>query len=567
MARIASTRTAATTTRFLLPTDTQYSLLNNGTNGNYATGSVTGVAAATAAKTVSCWVKWNIKLNSKTIWSFDSNASPQYSLNVSAGGTLQIGKWTGGTLVSFPTFPLLNRWVHIVWTYNGTTHTAYLNGISVNTSTTASDAGTPTTLTLFDYSGHNQAFNGLLKDFRTYNRELSASEVSDLYYGREPSTSSLVIRYKMNEGSGTTLTNSATGGNGTITNSTYSSDVPFQKRTAVTSRTGSSGYTLNKTITIDKTKVGSTDRTNYAMLFTGTYTYLKTQANGGSVTSSSGYDIVFFSDSGLTNKLNFERVYWNGTTGECEFYVNVPTVSASVNTVIYMGVGNAAVTSDQQAVTSTYAAAYKGVWHMEGNSNDSTSGSFNGTDTSITYNTTNGKIIQGAGLGGASRIAIGTNTAFNFSDNFAIATWVKSTVNGTFQGIIGRALETPYEGYAVAKESDNKFKFIIFDGAINSAVSDAAYTDSNYHRIVAVRDAGTSKIYIDGALQSVTTAATPTTDVANSLIFGRYYTSTDNYYLTGALDEVFILNTNVSADWVTTDYNNQNSPSTFYTIT
>ena len=36
------------------------------------------------------------------------------------------------------------------------------------------------------------------------------------------------------------------------------------------------------------------------------------------------------------------------------------------------------------------------------------------------------------------------------------------------------------------------------------------------------------------------------------------------FFLTGGMDEVRISNTNRSACWVGTEYNNQNSPSTFY---
>ncbi|HYK01306.1 MAG TPA: LamG-like jellyroll fold domain-containing protein [Thermoanaerobaculia bacterium] len=42
-------------------------------------------------------------------------------------------------------------------------------------------------------------------------------------------------------------------------------------------------------------------------------------------------------------------------------------------------------------------------WNFEGNSNDEV-GSRNGSDTSITYSSGNGKILQGAGFGGSSRI-------------------------------------------------------------------------------------------------------------------------------------------------------------------
>ena len=56
------------------------------------------------------------------------------------------------------------------------------------------------------------------------------------------------------------------------------------------------GYSYRRTITIDHTKVPSTDQSNFPVLFSGTYSYLATTSNGGNVTSANGYDIIFTSD-------------------------------------------------------------------------------------------------------------------------------------------------------------------------------------------------------------------------------------------------------------------------------
>src|SRR5689334_23170379 len=57
------------------------------------------------------------------------------------------------------------------------------------------------------------------------------------------------------------------------------------------------GYTGRRTVVIDHTKVPNTDQTNFPLLFSGTYTYLATTGNGGGVTNSNGYDIIFTSDA------------------------------------------------------------------------------------------------------------------------------------------------------------------------------------------------------------------------------------------------------------------------------
>ena len=67
---------------------------------------------------------------------------------------------------------------------------------------------------------------------------------------------------------------------------------------------GPNGY--YRTLTLDQP---ASDLTDFPVLFSGTYTYLKTIANGGKVNNANGYDIIFYSDISLTTKLKFQRRY------------------------------------------------------------------------------------------------------------------------------------------------------------------------------------------------------------------------------------------------------------------
>jgi len=61
------------------------------------------------------------------------------------------------------------------------------------------------------------------------------------------------------------------------------------------------GYSWSKTIKVDSSKVaGSVDMVNFPILIDITDNDLKTISNGGKVTSSSGYDIVFADELGNT---------------------------------------------------------------------------------------------------------------------------------------------------------------------------------------------------------------------------------------------------------------------------
>ena len=65
-------------------------------------------------------------------------------------------------------------------------------------------------------------------------------------------------------------------------------------------------FSFVRSITIDHTKVsGGADLTDYPLCYAGTYSYLKTTGNGGDVTNSSGFDIIFAADSGGVTVLDF----------------------------------------------------------------------------------------------------------------------------------------------------------------------------------------------------------------------------------------------------------------------
>src|SRR5437879_8736598 len=81
----------------------------------------------------------------------------------------------------------------------------------------------------------------------------------------------------------------------------------FAYQTPAAAQGWSNGYGYRRTVTIDHTKVPNTDRTNFPMLFSGTYAYLATTSNGGGVTNANGYDIIFTSDANGTSVLPFEQ--------------------------------------------------------------------------------------------------------------------------------------------------------------------------------------------------------------------------------------------------------------------
>lgn len=82
-----------------------------------------------------------------------------------------------------------------------------------------------------------RGFDGLIDELKIYNRTLSASEILDECYGRNNSTSGLVLYTKFDEGSGTSaIDSSGTQPAGSITGATYSTDVFIKSRSSISNR-------------------------------------------------------------------------------------------------------------------------------------------------------------------------------------------------------------------------------------------------------------------------------------------------------------------------------------------
>ncbi|MDG1090588.1 MAG: cadherin domain-containing protein, partial [Flavobacteriaceae bacterium] len=152
------------------------------------------------------------------------------SLQLSMGQTG--GRWQTGVNV------LPNVWQHVVAVYDNGSMRMYFNGTEYST---GNDEGNHSSTGMFTIGGnqthspHNY-FGGLIDEVAVWDEALSASEISTLYNtgsgldassdsGNYTSSSNLVGYFKMNEGSGTIITDSSGSGNsGTLTNMDASSD-------------------------------------------------------------------------------------------------------------------------------------------------------------------------------------------------------------------------------------------------------------------------------------------------------------------------------------------------------
>lgn len=162
-------------------------------------------------------------------------------------------------------------------------------------------------------------------------------------------------------------------------------------------------WSYRKAITIDYTKVGTGPHTNFPVLISRADADLLVRAQ------ADGDDILFTAANGTT-KLSHEIESYTSPSGTIVAWVEIPSLSSSANTVIYMYYGNAAAAS-QQDVTGTWNTNFKGVYHLNNAFVDATSNSNNGTNAR-TYDMS-GKISR---IGVAKGMALYTpNTVRHFN--------------------------------------------------------------------------------------------------------------------------------------------------------
>lgn len=338
------------------------------------------------------------------------------------------------------------------------------------------------------------------------------------------------------------------------------------------------GYAFYRAITIDHTKVGASDSTNFPLLVSSTISSLATVANGGRIQDPNGYDVAFFSDSGLTTQLKHETEKWVSTTGEVIYDVKIPTVSHTADTVIYMAYGNSGISTDQSDKTNVWTNSFTGVYHLPDgttlSANDSTANASNGTINLATA--TSGQIDGAGNFSNATNQYIHIGVPAATGTPITMSAWVK-LASATFTGELVISSIVKLSG-----TDEFWLSYVEFGGSryirVVAQQSGTAYEfrcpvtpDTNWHLIHGTfTDANTMAVYMDGAALSGSFIGTS----------GRVPASLDNTYLgvvfhssslhfgtmNGAIDEARFATVVRSADWITAEYNNQSSPSTFYTV-
>ena len=334
-----------------------------------------------------------------------------------------------------------------------------------------------------------------------------------------------------------------------------------------------SSWKYRKLITIDSSKVAA-DHTNFPVLI-----YNTSDSDLASNAQNDGDDIAFVLYDDNTTKLNHEIQSFDNSTGKLITWVNVPSLSGSSDTKIWMYYGNPAA-NNQENAPGVWNSNYISVWHLDESPNDEMIGHYDSTS-----NNNNGipKNFQDGGGGSTNAIGkIGGADYFAGDDDWieiphssslvvsgnqvSLSAWVKMTVlQDNDEGIIIKSDGSNYN-MQLGIQGNEKGNFRVKTQTGTSSLTGSTTLQVNqWYYLYGYYDGVTAKVYlndfVDASENRNGDIITPTAPV----VLGRRALG-DNRFFKGIIDEARISYSTQSSEWFKTEYYNQNSPSTFYHV-
>jgi hypothetical protein len=306
-------------------------------------------------------------------------------------------------------------------------------------------------------------------------------------------------------------------------------------------------------VVIDHTKVPA-DQTSFPVLFSVTDARFKTVGNSGHVNNANGYDLIPYSNSTCTTRLHFSRESYSATTGAVLAWIQM-SVSHTADATYYWGAGDTGITTDQQDSTNVWTA-FAGVWHLGETSGTTVADATGNGHTGTKDGASNPAPYSSGKIGGAQNFASG--------DKIALASqWALGTVH-TFSFWLYHTGGYYSESCGPRSTGSETYMKVNF----NPDQGNPMKYQANY----GVETVGTGLtrgawhfywVHRNGADVSFGEDATVLASASNSSgNFGADLLAK----AIGYVDELHTSTSDLGDNWLITEYNNQNSPSTFSTL-
>lgn len=294
-----------------------------------------------------------------------------------------------------------------------------------------------------------------------------------------------------------------------------------------------------------------------------------------------GADIRFTKIDGKSIPCEIES--WDAVAGKAEIWVNVDTIhgnDASQSILMFWGNSTAGAGLYRTEVFDT-AAGFQGVWHMGGYSSDTvydvTANRYHGIPQGSTFDATVKGVIGSARyLNGSTNYITMPNTAAGKLDmpqngTYTLSVWAYvDTVDTTWHTIAGKGHEQYYLRFKCLRNGKATWEFVEFKNQKGWEFTEDSIPPSpgakQWVHLVGVKSGTSQYFYVNGTM----------VDDSVNLMTGDYprYTGDDFMigrnarlgtipynegwcYFKGMIDEVRVMNTAVSADWIKLSYMNQ----------
>lgn len=282
---------------------------------------------------------------------------------------------------------------------------------------------------------------------------------------------------------------------------------------------------------------------------------------------SSGNDIAFILYNDNSTKLSHEMEYYNSATGTIYAWVNIPRLSATSNTKIWMYYGNPAA-SAQQNIIGTWNSNFIMVQHLnETNAFLSDSTGYHNNGISTGTNATNMGKIDGARL-------------FNGNDRIVVNNFTHSPTALTVEAWVYRD-NTSYIYIAdkgIYSQTDTDWiLYLRNDQPANQGIDFSIRNHSSFIRagdppvgtwfyVAATFGSGAASLYLNDTLLGSASSWPAISNRYPHLGLGNDYQGNEGtaYPMNDVrLDEIRISNTARNSSWVSTCYHNQMNPAGF----
>ena len=251
-------------------------------------------------------------------------------------------------------------------------------------------------------------------------------------------------------------------------------------------------------------------------------------------------------------------------------------LDSTTDTEFYIYYGNAAVSD--YAVTDTYGrnnvwdTNFLAVYHLNEAPSatviDST-GNADGTANTMDYtDLITAQVGNGLSFDGNSDY-VGMADKADFSGNFTISQWVNPAQTQLQYSNIIRKHAANNGGWGIEQNSTNTNQYYCFyvtnTNTFQGNPITTTLTHSTWQKFDCILNGTTLKHLVNNSQTATGTVTGVPASTVSEFVIGKWSNNTARYF-NGSLDEIRLSDIARTDDWLSTEYNNQNSASTFYAV-